>query len=213
MSLLRRLTGRAKPCLDRRQAGGKDPMPEATPPAAGGTPDVAALTASVTKLTELVSGLASAQADITKTLGAITESIKKPEAGADTGKKDKGEQTPAVTLEQIGQLIDQKLGATQKASESKAARDAYLAEKLKDVPAAYRAQLGSDPTKWASEEQAIREQFKADLKAQGVEPKTLGNASADGGVTPEKRTIDRSKMSPLELLNSDAGLKPASAAK
>jgi hypothetical protein len=145
-----------------------------------------------TKLGEQVAQLAS---------GAAADAGK--DKGGKDGKDDKGAAAAAPTLEQIGALIDSKLTAAQQSSQSKAQRDQYMADQLKDLPAAYRNQLGNDPAKWKEEEQAIRDQFKSDLKTAGVETKALGDAARDGGKTPELRPVDRSKLTPLDLLQSD----------
>jgi hypothetical protein len=180
----------------RSNTGGKAIMAkevEATPPAL----DQAAITKLVsdTVAASLAKTLPDAIASATKPLTDALAALPKPaEAKADASKKDE-----PLTLDAIGKLIDSRLSATQQQQSTKAQRDKYIAEKLKDLPAAYARQLGDDPAKWAAEEQAIRGDFKTDYESKGFKLPPVGDPKSDGGTTPDKKPLDLSKMTPMQL--------------
>jgi hypothetical protein len=143
-------------------------------------------------VTAAIKPLADNQKVLADTLAALPPA-KKEEGGG-------GEAKP-LTAEDVGKLLDQKLTAQQQSAAAAAARTAFAGSKLKDLPQAYQDKLGNDPAKWAGEEQAIREQFKSDMKALGVEPKTVGGAAtSDGGITAAADKPDLSKMNPVQLI-------------
>jgi hypothetical protein len=196
MNVFRRLLDRLTKAGGRKGSAMADNN-QATPPA-----DVAALQKTVTDLAAVVTSLANSQAELVKNVDTVAQTLAKLPPATPAAKA--GDAKPeALTADGVARIVAEQLSAATKTHESKAARDAYLADKLKDLPGAYRKQLGDDPTKWATEEQSIREQFKADLTKAGVKPADLGNASAEGGTPPAKTPVDRSKMDPMELLNSD----------
>jgi hypothetical protein len=166
----------------------------ATPPAI----DMAALTKSIIEQVtpSLIEGLKPVIAE------QIKAAVPAPVTPAPATKDAKPE---ALTAEAVAKIVADQIAAASQANGQKAARDAFQAEKLKDLPAAYRNQLGSDPAKWAAEEQAIREQFKADLKAAGLEPKNVGGAAKEGGKTAEQNPVDKSKIDPVSRI--EMGLK------
>ena len=107
-------------------------------------------------------------------------------AAADKAKaSDPAEAAKPLTAADVAKLVAETMTNTLKArdeaAQSTAARNAFVADKLKGVPAAYQAQLGHDPAQWAAEEQAIRTGLKADLTAMGATVKDLGGEA--GGVT------------------------------
>lgn len=191
-----------------------------TTPAQGGANDMAALQDAINRLTQQVTNLTTAQADQQKTLKIVTDTMAadkeaaKTAAAATAVKEGDGKDKP-VTLAAIEQLITERLGAQQQQTTAKAARDAYIGEKLKDLPLAYRNQLGNDAAKWADEEQTIRTQFQADMKTLGVTPKNAGQHTNPGGKpTAEQAVVDESKLSGMELLDkavTETGAKPISA--
>lgn len=171
--------------------------PPTTTPAAGAAPagsiDMAALAALV----------GAAVADAVKPLN---EKIAKLEAPAAAAPGDKAaDQTKALTAEDIDKLVEKRLAAQQQSAQAQAQRDAFLAEKLKDLPAAYRSKLGGDPAKWKDEEQAIRAEFQKDFAAAGGKPADVG-ADKPGGAKPAE-AVDYSKLSPTQLIAQ--GLKTA----
>ena len=180
----------------RLRTGGKAIMAkqvEATPPAL----DEAAITKLVTDsvASALATALPTAIASATKPLTDAIAALPKPaEEKPDAAKKDE-----PLTLDAIGKLIDTRLNATQQQQAVKGQRDAFIADKLKDLPAVYAKQLGDDPTKWAAEEQNIRNGFKADYEAKGFKLPAVGSPSADGGITADKKPVDLSKMTPMQL--------------
>jgi ribosomal protein L19E len=122
--------------------------------------------------------------------------------GAAAGAKPdaaKGEPAKALTQEDIAKLISDGIGSALKArdteAQSSAARNAFVAEKLKGIPAVYAARLGNDPAKWATEEQSIRETFKADLLAAGATIKDVGGGNPGGGASDNKPAANPLAMS------------------
>lgn len=128
---------------------------------------------------------------IADTMAADAKAKKEAEAAAaaaataDKGKEG-GKEAKPLTAEDVARLTSEAIAKTlterDAAAKSTAARDAFIADKLKNVPAAYHAKLGSDPAKWAAEEQVIRDGLKADLTAMGLQPKDVKGGDA-GGVT------------------------------
>lgn len=133
-------------------------------------------------IADTLAGDAKARADAEAKAKADADAAAKA-AGTAT-KKDEPPKT--LTAEEITKLatdsIAKALADRDAAAKSTAARDAFLAEKMKDVPAPYQAKLGTDPAKWAAEEQQIREGLKTDLKGLGFTPKDVAGGAA-GGVT------------------------------
>lgn len=193
-------------------AGGKDPMAGETTATPGidtkalGEAIAASLTASlgpalataigeankplVEQLGKLQPPAAAAGNAAANTAGGNTAGGNTAGAGATGGK-------PApVTAEDVAKIVAEQLKGFQQTSQQTAQREAYLGSKLKDLPAAYRNQLGPDPAKWAAEEQAIRDQFKADLAAAGVKPADVGG-DQPGGQKPGQ-AVDLSKLSPVQ---------------
>lgn len=122
-------------------------------------------------------------------------------AAAEEAKKNPTTTTTAappaapLTAEAVAKLaadaVTAAMDARDKAAKSSTERDAFIADKLKGIPAIYAAKLGSDPAKWAAEEQAIRETFKADLaKVPGVTVKDVGGGEP-GGSTSTTQTADQ----------------------
>lgn len=125
-----------------------------------------------------------------------------PPAAATTAATDGGK-PKAFTLEDVSKLLDSKLQQQAASSKQAEERKGFVAAKLKDLPPAYQNQLGPDPSKWAAEEQAIRDQYKADFKiAGGTTPKVEGG---NPGGSPPAAAVDVSKLSSRAKI--EAGLK------
>ncbi len=181
----------------RNSAGGKvskmETSQQATPPANNGgltKEDVSKM------ISDAIAPLSQSTSKITESITALTELIKKP----GTEERPKAETPAGLTEEQVKKLIADATTTAQQDMSQKAARDAYIGEKLKDLPAAYRNQLGTDKSKWAAEEQALRDQFKADLEAAGVKKADLGNAAKEGGNASGSQVVDRTKIDPIDLM-------------
>lgn len=158
----------------------------ATPPAANGGTDVAelvkaAVDAAMKPVLETVAGLQKGQE-------ALQEAAAK-----------------AIGPEDVAKAVQDAVAAQTTAQAATDAKKAFIAEKLKGVPAAYHGKLGDDPAKWAAEEQAIRAELKSDLAAMGVTAPDLdGGAAAAEAATPAA-TVDTSKLTGQQLM--EIGLK------
>jgi hypothetical protein len=150
-------------------------------------------TAMTTAITTAVSEANKPLVEQFKTLQAQPATA----AGTPAAAGKPGEVKP-VTLDDVKNVIAEQFKGIQQQNQQSAQRDAYLANKLKDVPAAYRNQLGNDPAKWATEEQTIRDQFKTDLAAAGLKPKDVGGVTPAGGAPPTS-SVDLSKLNPTQL--------------
>jgi hypothetical protein len=168
-----------------KTGGGKDHMgdttPTANPPAASGGIDLKTFTdmlgAAVKPLAEAIAEIKAATA-------------KTPSAP--------GQDRP-LTAADVQKLLADALKAHSATTEQTTAREKFLGEKLADLPAAYRGQLGTDPAKWAGEEQAIRTQYQADFKAAGGKTPDVAGGAAGGEKVAS--AVDTSKLSGFELLN------------
>ena len=180
-------------------------MPEATnptPAAPGSQPSLTLKEIEATIATAVaaaVKPIADAQKAITDALTA--EANAKAEAAkAEAAKKpaDKTAEAKPLTAEDVAKLLSDTLNQRDAASKTTAAREAFIADKLKGVPAVYATKLGSDPAKWATEEQAIRDGLKADLAALGVTPKTV-DGETPGGTTAASGTVGTAALSLAQL--------------
>jgi hypothetical protein len=83
-----------------------------------------------------------------------------------------------------------------------AARDAYISEKMKDLPGIYRNSMPitDDPGKLAAAEQKVRDQYKADYAATGATAANV-NGNPPAGQKPADAKPDLSKLSGYELIN------------
>jgi hypothetical protein len=140
-------------------------------------------------------------------LKPLTEQIAKlTEAKPETPVKEAPAKDAPLTLESITKMLDERDKARSSQTQLSDQRNQFLSQKMKDLPDPYKNQLGSDPTKWAVEEQAIRESFKTDFASRGgVVPNVNGdppaNAAKPGAV------VDTSKMSSFDKIGQ--GLKTA----
>jgi hypothetical protein len=185
------LGGRKKDAMDQKDT--------AVPPATGGGIDQEALA----KL--IAATVATALAESNK---GILEQLGKLSAPAPALVKEDGAKPQAakpLTLEDVKGFFAEK----EKSAATAAAREKFAAEKLADVPAAYRGQLPhtDDAAQLAAAEQKIRADYRADLKAKGFEVKDVGGAVPGGGVPAAKAPVDLSKLSATELM--EMGLKQA----
>jgi hypothetical protein len=149
--------------------------------------------------------IADANKPILESLGKLTAPA--PAAEADAGKGD-GKGKP-LTLDDVSKLLDNKLNAAQSSAQAAEQKKGFVADKLKDLPAAYQGQLGNDPSKWAAEEQAIRGQYKADFKTAGGTVPNVGGGDAKGA--PPTQAVDTSKLKGRAAL--EAGIIAETAAK
>lgn len=140
--------------------------------------------------------------------GLVTKFIPAASPAA-TEKKDEGKPlTREELLGDVKKLIAESLGQHQQTTQTQQLRERYLGEKLKDLPAAYRNQLGSDPAKWTAEEQAIRDAYKADFKIAGGTVADVGGSAGAGNSSAAKKPgegVDMSKMTPTQLM--ELGMK------
>lgn len=173
----------------------------ATPPI-----DMAALTKAIGEL--VVTEVTKANKAMNESLATIGTQLAELKKAPETKK----EETPTFEKMKTDLLSEVKnLLTSQKQTESQEkARSAFIAEKMKDLRPAYQNQLGSDPTKWAAEEQAIRAQFKEDFKGLGGKVEDKGGGGG-GGEAPATK-VDLSKMSPTQLITLGLNEKPAEAA-
>jgi len=114
------------------------------------------------------------------------------------------------TPESITKTVTDAVAAQQTKQAQVSARQAFINEKLKGIPDAYHSHIGSDPAKFAEQEQALRNVFKSDLEKLGVKADNVGgnaapNAGGDvagtsGGGKPVTAAIDTSTLSGVELL-------------
>jgi hypothetical protein len=105
-------------------------------------------------------------------------------AAADAAKLKPGEAAKPLTADDVLKLttdrIDAALKARDDAAKAAAPRESYIADKLKNLPPEFSSKLGSDPTKWAAEEQQLRDQFKAAAVAAGFTAKDVGGGNPGG---------------------------------
>lgn len=172
----------------------------ATPPAASGGIDTNALSQAIA--TALATALPAAIAEANK---PMVEALRaqQPAAGTQGQAAAQGGQAGAakaqtLTEQDVARIVGDQLKSFQQTTQQTQARERYQADKLKDLPAAYRNQLGPDPAKWAAEEQQIRDQYKADFGAVGGQGKDVGG-DQPGGQKPAA-TIDTSKLSPAQKI-------------
>jgi hypothetical protein len=165
----------------------------ATAPATSGALDLKALEASFGV------AVASALKPFSEKLDAFEARFAQAAAPAAPAASDtKGK---ALTLEDVGKLLDERLTASQQTAAAKQARDAFAGDKLKDLPAVYRNQLGNDPSKWAAEEQSIRQQYQADFKVSGAAaPANVGGTPPAAGSAPAS-AVNLDKLSPTALIS------------
>lgn len=179
--------------------GGKADMPgeaqqaaaaaTANPPAASGGIDQKAINAAID------AAIIAAIKPLNEQIGTLTQQLADAKAKAPAG----------ISAADVDKLLSEKLAASQQSAEAKAAREKFVGEKLKDLPAVYQGQLGNDPGKWPAEEQAIRAQFQADLKAAGVTAKPVDGGAGTGGAAKAGTAVDTSKLSGQSLI--EIGLK------
>lgn len=171
-------------------AGEATNTPTPTPTASTQQPDV---NQQIAALTGAVTQLAQGQAALVQALQGQQQAGQ----AAQQGQQAAGKKDGPLTGADVTRIVQEALAAQQQASQQTAARQQFQEGKLKDLPPAYRNQLGTDPGKWAQEEQAIREQFRADFKAAGGKVEDVGGGG--GGGTPAGQMVDTSKLSAQQL--------------
>lgn len=125
----------------------------------------------------------------------------------------------SIKLDDVKKLVADELAAAQatqatakadadKAAARKAKRDAFVAEKLKGVPAVYAALLPDtdDDAELSAAEATIRERFRSDLAASGLKLADVGNNATGTAVD----AADVAKLSPQDKIA--VGLKAGGSA-
>ena len=171
------------------KAGGKDNMPEtqvpATPPAASG--------GEFAKFKdEILAALGGALKPITDEIAALKGAASSPKPAAPVHQE-------ALTADQVGKIVADQLKAGKTEAAAEATRAAFITEKMKDLPSIYQRALGSDPTKWAAEEQALRTQARTDHGLLGGTTPTVAGTPPLGGVSPSA-PVDLSKISGTDAI-------------
>jgi len=164
------------------------------------------IAAALKPVTEALGALATNQKVIADTM-ANDAKAKADEAAAKTAAAASPTSTPTatattaagqrrLTAEAVAKLLNDTLAARDQVAQGAAARNSFIADKLKGVPAAYHGKLGNDPSKWPAEEQAIRENFKADLQSLGLKaPDVSGGAGAGAaGGTPSPEAAAKASL-------------------
>jgi hypothetical protein len=192
----------------KRRAGGKEAnMAEAgTTPPAGGAIDYDKLGAAIAGAlaTPIQTAVTAAVAEANKPVAEALTKLQpqQPAAtqqGQGQGGAGGGDKAKPLTEQDVARIVGDQLKSFQQTTQQGQARERYQAEKLKDLPVAYRNQLGSDPAKWAQEEQQIREQFKTDFKGLGGTTPNVGGDNP-GGTKPAATAADVSKMSAVDKI-------------
>ena len=181
--------------------GGKEPMADA-PPAA--PIDMKALGEAIA--TSVKSAVDAAVKPLADNQQALASALAKLPAATPAAEKDKpADAGKPLTAEDVGKIVGEQLKGFQQQQSQSAERTRFQQDKLKDLPEVYRNQLGNDPAKWAAEEQAIRDRYKADFKAAGGKVEDVGGEQP-GGQAPAA-SLDLSKNSPVQ--NIALGLRDA----
>jgi hypothetical protein len=191
----------------KRRSGGKEKtMAEANP---NPTPalDAKALGDAIAAgfAAQLPAALQQANAPVLEALKGLQQAAPPAPAGAAATTAGAGDKSKPLTLEDITKLLDHRDQQREQTATTRAQRERYQGDKLKDLPPIYRDRLGSDPAKWATEEQAIRDQYKADFQAAGGKVEDVGG-DQPGGEKPGA-PVDLSKNSATQ--NITLGLKTA----
>lgn len=166
----------------------------------------AVATAVATAVAAAVKPIADNQKVIADTLAALPPAPAAKPAAVAAGAAGATDAAPkGLTADDVAKIVGDQLKAYQTTAAADAARRSYQADKLKDLPEVYRNQLGTDPAKFAAEEQSIRDAFKADFKAAGgTVPNVGGSAAAGGaggaGTVKPGEMVDLSKLTPTQLI-------------
>lgn len=147
----------------------------ATPPAASGGNNGALTPETVQSL--ISSAVKPLEANV-KIL-ADTLAAEAARTAANAGGNATGNAAKPLTLDDLNTLLAQR----DQRAQSSAQREAFIREKMKNVPEAYARQLGDDQAKWPAEEQAIRARFRADLAALGIKAADVGGGDAGGATS------------------------------
>jgi hypothetical protein len=167
--------------------------------------DVAAIVRDAVK--EAVAQTAASFAETLKPLSGRLDKLEAtpaPAAATAAKAEPSGADKPLTAKE-----LDARLEAHSAKQRASAAKSAFIADKLKDVPEEFHSKLGDDPTKWHAEEQSARERYRAVLKASGATIKDVSGATTGAGVKPPGEAVDYSKLSPTAAI--EAGLKAGNA--
>lgn len=141
------------------------------------------VTAALKPLGDSLGELAKNQKVFADTL--MADAAKAAEAAKAKTDADKKTDAPKpITLEDVQSAITNSLTSAFKTRDDAAAtstlRNSFIGEKMKDLPPTYQSQLGNDPAKWPTEEQAIRDRFRAEMAAAGFKVPDVGAGNAGG---------------------------------
>jgi hypothetical protein len=188
------------------RAGGKADMEGQAAAAPAGAPF------DMEKLGELIgTKIDAAVAAATKPLQDQIAKLQAPAApAAEAPKPDPAAKEKPLTMADVQKALTDALAAQQATTATKAARDGYAADKLKDLPAVYRNQLPNtaDAGELARAEQTIRAQYLADLKASGITPPPVAGTPPGNGAAATKTPADYSKMTGSQLLAEGIKQRP-----
>lgn len=160
----------------------------------------AAINAALQPIVAAQTALTTAQTDLVKNVGVIADTIKQLPPAQKEAAKGKDDGQLSLTADSVKTIVADLLKGQQQSTEQAMARQKFIGEKLKAVPAAYAEKLGNDPAKWESEATGIAKQYGDDLRLAGFKPTNL--AASITGTPPAAQVVDISKMSGSELLAS-----------
>jgi hypothetical protein len=172
-------------------------MPEqtaaATPPNSGGI-DAKALADAIS------AGIAEQLKPLAAKLDQLTSPAPAPAAAAAVAPAATAAAAAEkpLTLADIAKALNDRDQANAQRAALATSKQTFLDSKMKDLPGAYRAKLGDDPSKWTAEEQAIRSEFRADFKIAGGQATQVGGDVSDGS-SPET-AVDTSKMTAIQKI-------------
>ena len=173
------------------------------------------LAAEVTRLTGLVADLGKTMQTLATGQQQLVETFGRAQPAAAQSAAPAPQATTAaagkpLTLDDVARAVRDGLAADQQTRAKSEARDRYAAEKLKDLPAVYRAKLPAtdDAAALSAAEQAIRAEFKSDFAALGGRAADVSGTPPPGG-QPPAAAVDYTKLSPQAAI--EAGLKQSRA--
>lgn len=138
--------------------------------------------------------IGEAVADALKPLATISTAVAELQKGQQALQESvKG----AATAETVNKAVSDTLAAQQAGQAKSAARAAYIAEKMKDVPAELLGTLSDDPAKFAADEQAIRGRLESIKTALGVKTPDVGGSAGGQAASAQP---DLTKLSGTALI-------------
>lgn len=184
---------------------GENPATTPTPAATGGI-DYDKLAASVAAA--LGTTLIAANKPLLDRLDKLAAPAPAPEAATQAAAGAAAGKDKPLTLEDIGKLIDNKFSQRDESSKVSSARNAFIADKMKDIPAEFVATMPNtdDATKLAAAEQAIRTRYQEVLKGAGVKAPAVGGDNITGKKPGD--TVDLSKLTSEQKIEMSLKDKP-----